>query len=102
MNVAALIVGAILAASGIVCVFVANYQYWELHFEVNDRLPDSQKFDPQFWTPFTHLQFRRLERAVLPESPRPRRALKFAIVGFLLFFSGAELVLAHVGSVLGR
>ena len=101
MNVAALIVGVVLTASGIVCVFVANYQYWELQSEVNARLLDGQKVEPLFWSLFTDLQFRRLRRAVLPESPRPKRALRFAVIGFVLFFSGIE-VLAHVGTVFGR
>jgi len=101
MNVAALIIGVFLAASGIVCVFLANYQYWELRFEVNERLPEGQKFDPLFWTPFTWFEFRKLYQAVLPESPRPRRALRFAVTGFVLFFSGIALVLAHVRVVFG-
>ena len=94
---ARLIIGVFLAASGIVCVFLANYQYWELHFEVNARLPKGQKFEPSFWTPVTHMKFRELRRAVLPDSPRPRRALRFAIIGFLLFFSGVALVSARLG-----
>lgn len=102
MNIAALIVGAVLAAGGIVCVFVANYQYWELQSEVNARLPEGQKFEPLFWSIFTDLKFRKLRRAVLPESPRPKRALRFAVIGFVLFFAGVELVLAHVGTVFGR
>jgi hypothetical protein len=49
-DVAIAIVGVVLTASGIVCLFLANYQYWELQFEVNDRLPEGQKFEPLFWT----------------------------------------------------
>lgn len=61
-NLATLILGIVLAASGIICVFLANYQYWELRFEVNDRLPEGQKFEPLFWSPLTNLRFRRLHR----------------------------------------
>jgi hypothetical protein len=100
-NLAALILGIVLAASGIVCIFLANYQYWELRFEVNDRLPEGQKFEPLFWSPVTNLKFRRLHRAVLPESPRPKRALRFAVVGFVLLFSGIALVLPRLGFISG-
>ena len=48
MNVAALIIGVVLTVSGTVCIFVANYQYWELQSEVNARLPEGQKFEPLF------------------------------------------------------
>ena len=96
MNVAILIIGIVLAGSGVVCLFLANFQYWELRFEVNDRLPEGQKFDPLFRTPLTYFKFRRLHRAVLPESPRPRRAFRFAVIGFVLFFSGVALVFTHV------
>ena len=102
MALAALIIGVVLTASGIVCLFLANYQYWELQSEVNAQLPEGQKFEPLFWSIFTDLRFRKLHRAVLPQSPRPKRALRFAVIGFLLFFSGTELVLAHVGTVFGR
>ena len=102
MNVAALIIGVVLTVSGTVCIFVANYQYWELQSEVNARLPEGQKFEPLFWSIFTDLKFRRLRRAVLPESPRPKRALRFALIGFVLVLSGIELVLARVGTVFGR
>ena len=96
-DVRLLIIGVVLMASGIACLFLANYQYWELRFEVNERLPAEQKFEPLFWTPVTHLEFRRLHRSVLPQSPRPRRALRFAIIGFSLFFSGVALVSAQLG-----
>jgi uncharacterized membrane protein len=96
MESAKLILGIILAVSGIVFLFLANHQYWELQFEVNAKLPEGQKFDPLFWTLFKRLEFRRLHRAVLPNSPRPKRALRFAIIGFALFFSGAALVSSHL------
>ena len=92
-----LIVGIILGASGIVFLFLATYQYWELQVEVNARLPEGQKFDPLFWTLSRRLEFRRLYRAVLPDSPWPKRALRFTIIGFVFFFSGIALVSSHLG-----
>ena len=88
-----LISGVVLAASGMVFVFLAHYQYSELFFEVNERLPEGKKFEPLFWSMFTRLEFRRLQRAVLPESSRPKRAFRFSVVGFVLFFTGVALVL---------
>jgi len=79
-------------AVGVICVFLANYQYWELQFEVNDRLPTNQKFEPLFWTPVTHVKFRQLQKRVLPNSTRPRRAWCFAVAGFCLFFSGGAIL----------
>jgi len=85
----------VIAASGVVCLFLANYQYWELQSEVNERLPEGEKFEPLFWTLGTRLRFRQLYRTVLPQSPRPRLAQRFAIMGFCLFFFGiGVLVLA--------
>ena len=97
LSSAKLIVGIILGASGIVFLFVANHQYWELQFEVNARLPEGQKFDPLFWTLPKRLEFRRLHRTVLPDRVRPKRALRFPIVGLALFFSGVALVSSQLG-----
>lgn len=97
MKSSKLIIGIILGASGIVFLFLASHQYWELQFEVNARLPEGQKFDPLFWTLPKRLEFRRLHRAVLPDSPRPKRARRFTIIGFALFFSGVALVTSHLG-----
>ena len=97
MESAKLIIGIILGAGGIAFLFLANHQYWELQFEVNARLPEGQKFDPLFWTLPRRLEFRRLHRAVLPDSPRPKRALRFTIIGLVLFFSGVALVSSHLG-----
>jgi len=93
MNVGAIIVGVVMAASGVVCLFLANYQYMELQFELNERLPQDQKFEPLIWTIATHQQFRQLRRKFLPESPRPKRALRFAVGGFCLFFAGVSVLL---------
>jgi hypothetical protein len=49
----------VLLARGIAGLFLANYQSWELRFELNERLPTKQKFESLFWTFVTHLEFRR-------------------------------------------
>ena len=79
-------------AGGVVCLFLSNHQYWELQFEVNDRLPSDQKFEPLFWTFATRLRFRQLQKRVLPDSPRPKRAWRLAFTSFCLFFSGAAIL----------
>jgi len=86
--------GGALLATGIGCLIAADYQYWNLQAEMNERLP--QQFDPLFWTAFSWAKFRRLHKAVLPDSPRPRLAVRYTIAGFTLFFSGAAfLILAN-------
>lgn len=87
-----LILGVALMAAGVICLFLSNYQYWELQFEVNDRLLSDQKFEPLFWTLATRLKFRQLQKRVLPDSPRPRRAWCLAFAGFCLFFSGVAIL----------
>lgn len=87
-----LIFGVALIAGGAICLFLANYQHWELQFEVNDRLPADQRFEPVFWTPMTSLKFRKIQKRVLPNSPRPRRGWCFAFAGFCLFLSGVAIL----------
>ena len=87
-----LIFGVALIAGGVICLFLANYQHWELQFEVNDRLPSDQKLEPVFWTPMTRVKFRQLQKRVLPNSPRPRRAWCFALAGFCLLFLGVAIL----------
>ncbi len=88
-----LISGAVLSASGVVFMFLAHYEYSELFSEVNEKLPEGQKFEPLFWSMFTRREFRRLQRAVLPESSRPKRESRFRVIGLVLFFIGVALVL---------
>jgi hypothetical protein len=94
--VAGIVVGIVVSASGIACVLFANYQYMELQFELNERLPEDQKFEPLFWTLGTRQRFRQLQKKVLPGSTRPKQALGFALLGFCLLFSGGLLVLSNV------
>jgi hypothetical protein len=83
-------------AGGVICLFLSGYQYWELQFEVNERLPQGQKFEPLFWTLGTHLRFRELRKQVFPSSPRPKRSLHFAIAGFCLFFPGVAVLVVSL------
>jgi hypothetical protein len=92
------IVGTVLMAAGVICVFVANYQYWELRSEINEGLPHDEQFDPMFWTPFGWAKFYELRKRIIPDSPRPKRAIKFAVVGFCCFFSGVAFLLVKATS----
>ena len=64
----------------------------ELQFEVNQRLPESQKFDPLFWAVGKRMRLRRLQESVLPESPRFGKAVRFGVIGFCVFFSRGVVV----------
>lgn len=92
----AVVIGVVLAATGIICIMLANHQYWELGAEINEQLPEDKKFDPVFWTASTWLNFRELRKQVLPDSPRPKRAIIFAAIGFCCFFSGVFLFFSQV------
>jgi len=98
MSTLDIVVGLVLMAAGVVCIFLANQQYWELQFEINERLPQNEKFDPVFWTPITWMKFHELRKQVFPDSPRPKRALRLAIVGFCCFFSGVVFLLVKANS----
>ena len=89
-----LVLGLAMAVTGVICVFLANNEYWELQSEVNDQLPADQKLEPIFWTLSTREEFRRIQKHVLPNSSRPKRAWRFAVAGFCFFFSGVVLVIA--------
>jgi len=90
------ILGVLLMAAGVICLVLSSYQYWELQFEVNERLPQGQKFEPLFWTLGTRRKFRELRKQVLPSSPRPKRSLRFAIAGFCLLFPGVAVLLVSL------
>jgi hypothetical protein len=89
-----MILGVVLMAAGVICLFIGGYHYMELRFEVNERLPQDQKFGQVFWTPVTHIKFREIRKQVLPNSPRPKEMLRFSVIGFCLFFSGIAFLFA--------
>jgi len=91
-----LIVGITLMAGGVICAFLSSYQYQELQFEINDRLPDGQQFEPLFWSWFTHRKLRMLQAQVIPDNPRIKKARRFEGAFFCLFFAGVALVLENL------
>ena len=81
-------IGTILLVGSLVCLILASDQYWQLQFELTDRLPESEKFEPRSWLSWPAgrwSRFRELQRRVLPNSPRLRRALQFGLSGLGLF-----------------
>ena len=80
--------GTLLLVGSLVCVILASNQYWQLQFELNERLPEDEKFEPRSWLSWptgSWSRFRELQRRVLPDSPRPRRGRQFALSGIGLF-----------------
>src|SRR6516165_6690865 len=76
--------GTLLHVGSLVCVILASNQYWQLQFELNERLPEDEKLEPRSWLSWptgSWSRFRELQRRVLPDSPRPRRALHLALSG---------------------
>jgi hypothetical protein len=89
----AIVVGAVLMAAGIGHLIASSLQLEELQFEINERLPLSDKFEPSFWSLPQLTQLRRLQRSLLPRSPRIGKAKRFGAIGFVVFISGVILLL---------
>jgi len=89
-----IVLGAILAACGVIFAFLSSYQLWQLQFEVNERLPHDQRLEPAVWTYFSHQKLRELQRKLLPQSSRLKCSRLYAIVGCCLFFAGVGVLLA--------
>jgi hypothetical protein len=80
-------IGTLLLVASLLCVFLASNQYWQLQFELNNRLPEGEKFKPGSWLSFptgSWSRFKELQRHVLPDSPRLRRGRLFALSGIAL------------------
>ena len=87
-----IVVGAALMAAGIGFFIATSLQLSELQFEVNGRLPEALKFEPLFWSFDRLMRLRDLQKTVLPQSPRPKKAMRFAAIGFSAFFLGVALL----------
>lgn len=86
-------IGAVLMAAGIGHFIASNLQLLELQSEVSERLPQSEKFEPLFWSFPRLMQLRRLQRNLLPQSPRISNARRFGIIGFVVFLLGVAVLL---------
>jgi hypothetical protein len=64
------VIGAALMATGVGHLIASTLQLVELQSEVNERLPQSEKFEPLFWTLGKRMQLRSLQKNSLPQSPR--------------------------------
>jgi hypothetical protein len=85
MHTVAIVIGAVLFVSAQISWFLATYELMELQHEVNERLPAAEQFEPMFWSFVTRQKFRALQRNILPNSPRPRRARLFTVIGSAFF-----------------
>jgi hypothetical protein len=89
----ALVIGAALMATGVGHLIASNLQLLELQSEINERLPQRDKFEPLFWSLPQLTQLRSLQRSLLPRSPRIGKAVRFGVIGACVFFSGAAMLL---------
>jgi hypothetical protein len=92
VHAVAIVIGAVLMATGIGHFIASSLQLLELQSEVNERLSESEKFEPLFWSFPQLMKLRRLQRVLLPQSPRVRKALRFGIIGLAVFISGVALL----------
>jgi hypothetical protein len=89
-------IGTVLLVGSLVCVILASNQYWQMQFELNELLPEGEKFEPRSWLSLTTgkwSRLRQLQRRVLPDSPRPRRGRQFALSGIGLLVCSLVLFL---------
>lgn len=80
-------------AAGIGHFIASNLQLLELQSEVSERLPQSEKFEPLFWSFPRLMQLRRRQRNLLLQSPRISNARRFGIIGFVVFLLGVAVLL---------
>jgi hypothetical protein len=91
--IVAIVIGAALMAVGVGHLIASTLQLLELQSEVNERLPQSDKFEPLFWTLGKRMQLRSLQKSLLPQSPRFGKAVQFGVIGACVLFSGAAILL---------
>ena len=89
----AIVVGTVLMFVGVGCLIASNQQLVQLQFEVNQRLPKGEQFEPLGGTIFTRMRLRKLQKKLLPQNTRFQTHWRYAAIGFLAFFSGAGVLL---------
>jgi hypothetical protein len=97
VHITAIVFSAVLLISGLVFFLLAVNEQFEIHHEINLKLPPDAQFEPMLWGYGTWDRFRQLRRECIPGSPRPRRLRKFRIMGFVLFGSGILTLLTALG-----
>jgi len=102
VHTVAIVFSAALMATGVGHLIASTLQLLELQSEVNDRLPQSEKFEPLFWSLPQLTQLGRLQRSLLPQSPRIRKAGRLGVIGACGFFSGAAMLLFGLRSSIYR
>ena|ERR1700721_2874750 len=90
----AIVIGVVFFVAGQISFFLATYEHMELQHELNARLPLDEKFEPMFWSFFTRQKVRALQRNVLPNSPRARRARLFTTLGTVFFVLAVSVLYA--------
>ena len=93
MNMLATVVGAALMAIGVGYLIASSLQLQELQFEINERLPVSDKFEPPSWSIPQYIKLYRFQQGLLPGSPRIKKARQFRAIGSAAFISGVLLLL---------
>src|SRR5579864_748978 len=94
MHTLIIVVGVVFFVLGQISFFLATYEHMELQHEINARMPVDEKFEPMFCSFLTRRKFRALQRDVLPNSPRLRRARLFTRVGTVFFVVAVSVLYA--------
>ena len=80
-----LVIGAFFFVGAQVCMFISAYHSWVLIDEVNELLPENERFPFAWWDPIKYWRFSKARKRVLPDSPRHKKMVLFAAIGFGLF-----------------
>lgn len=88
MHLAARIISIVLIVSGLVFILKSVSEQFQIHHEINLKLPEDSKFEPTFWGYESWQRFRQLQQELLPGSSRPRRLRNFQIIGIVLLLVG--------------
>ena len=92
LHLASIILAGILFVAGYVFLFKALNEQFEMQSEINAKLPASKQVDPVFWTFRARQRFSRLQRELLPGSPRRKNLRRFVAISIVLWLSGLMIV----------
>jgi len=94
MHTVAISIAIALGVAGYVYILKSIQEQLQIQHDINSKLPPDKQFEPTFWGFGARERFRRLQKELLPESPRPRRLRRFQLIGFLLAGSGMLIMVA--------
>lgn len=84
-------VSLLFVISGYAFLFTGLSRQFQLQSDINDKLPQSQKFEPVFWSFGTWQRFRSLEAKLLPDNARSENIRMISVLGVIQLLLGILL-----------